>query len=101
MKKKSGILIPVTFINFVNHLDKSTIILCMYLFEYFTDIDYNPDGSKVSTLSKLCQELKLSRNTVIRALDTIKEKGLFIVENKNCFPRTVIITLVSYPKHDN
>lgn len=101
MKNLESFLIPDNFYDISNCLDKSTILLCIYLYKYFTSIDYSLSGSKTSTISCLAKELKLSRNTVIRALDTIKKKGLFIVQNKNCFPRTVIITLVSYPKHDN
>lgn len=101
MKKKSDILIPVTFIDFVNHLDKSTIILCMYLFEYFTDIDYSLSGSKTSTIGNLAKELKFARNTVIKALEQINNNKVFIVKTNNGYPKTVSIFLPSSLCDDN
>lgn len=95
-EQQEGFLIPNSFGNVINKLDRATIRLSMYLFMYFTTLDYNPLSEKVITISNLAKELKLSRNTVIRALDGINDNKVFIVKAKeNCFPRTIIITLVS------
>ena len=97
MKELESFFMPNSFNDVMIYLDKSTILLCMYLYKYFTTIDFNPLGSKICTINDLVKDLKFSRNTVIRALEQIKDNKVFIVKDKeNCFPRTVIITLISY-----
>lgn len=97
MKNLESFLMPDNFYDISNYLDKSTILLCIYLYKYFTAIDYSLSGSKICTINDLVKDLKFSRNTVIRALEQINDNKVFVVKDKeNCFPRTVIISLISY-----
>lgn len=78
-QQQEGFLIPESFNNIFDELDKSTILICLHLYRFFYDIDVKKASTcKKVTISDLIKEVKvLSRNTVIRALEQIKEKELF------------------------
>lgn len=101
MKELESFFMPNSFNDVMIYLDKSTILLCMYLYKYFTTIDYNPLGSKTSTIGNLAKELKFSRNTVIKALEQINDNKVFIVKTNNGYPKTVSIFLPSSLCDDN
>lgn len=88
------------FAKIAPELDKSVIILCLSLYRFFSLENIKVSQSKLSTIGNLSKELKLSRNTVIKALEVINEKKLFIVKTNNGYPKTVSIFLPSSLSND-
>lgn len=103
MKKQQqeGFLMPNNFYDISNCLDKSTILLCIYLYKCLTALGYNHLESKTSTIGNLAKELKFSRNTVIKALEQINDNKVFVVKTNNGYPKTVSIFLPSSLCDDN
>lgn len=84
---------PNTFYDTAYELDKSAVLLSIYLYQYFSSIGGKKLGYKNITIPNLIKDLKyFSRNTVITALSQVQEKELFLIhENKVTSPKTLTI----------
>lgn len=84
---------PNTFYDTAYGLDKSAIMLMIYLHGYFSSVTGRKLGYKNITIPSLIKELKyFSRNTVITALSQVQKSEAFLIhENKITSPKTLTI----------